>query len=151
MGNIPSPDIILLWCPIGGAVNPAASGVVTVSSGYPILNPYSNNGVHYTSEVGVTVQLDTGIDLSNATSVSIQVLDPTDSTLSWAATVVALPGYPAGIHSGVQYITQVGDWYYPGTYKVQPVVAFANWNGLGETATFTISMPYDSLGSGYAY
>lgn len=143
MGNIPSPDTILLWCPIGAAVNPAASGVVSINSGYPILNPYTNTGVHYTSEVGVNVILDTGINLASASTTNIQVFDPSETTYVWTGIAVAVPGYPAGVLSGVQYTTIGGDWYYPGTYKVQPVVTFLNWNGLGETATFTLENPYD--------
>ena len=134
MSNINPPDIILLWTPIGNAQNTATNGLVDQSTGYPILEPYVNTGVHYTNEVGVVLQLNTGVDLTNASSVSINVLLPNGSTTIWAGTKVVIDR----VNSGVQYITQSNDLYYPGTYQVQPVVTFDNWSGVGEIATFTI-------------
>lgn len=134
MGNIIPPDTILLWCPIGNVQNTATNGLVDQSTGYSILEPYQNTGVWYTGEIGVRVQLDTGIDLTWSTSVSINVLLPNGSTEVWTGGVVGLNE----VNSVIQYITQAGDLYYPGTYSVQPAVTFSNWSGFGEKATFTI-------------
>ena len=136
MGNINPPDVVLLWTPVGSALNASyPPGLVDQSTGYPILEPYSYVGEHYTNEVGVVIQLNTGIDLSQATSVSINVCQPNGSTTVWVGTVVMLNG----VNSIVQYIIQTNDLYYPGTYQLQPAVVFSNWSGFGEIATFTIS------------
>ena len=136
-GNlINPPDIILLWTPVGAVQNNAiVPGIVDQSTGYPILEPYSNLGTHYTGEIGVLVQCDTGIVLTGATSTSINVFLPNGSSATWIATVVSAPN---GISSVLQYTTQTGDLYYPGTYSVQPSVVFSNWSGFGEIGTFTI-------------
>lgn len=134
MSNINPPDCILLWAPIGNAQNTATNGILDQSTGYPILEPYSNLGTHYTGEVGVVIQLNTGIDLTLASSVSINVQQPNGSTAVWAGTKVVIDG----VNSGVQYTTLTNDLYYPGTYSVQPAVVFSNWSGFGEIATFTI-------------
>ena len=143
MASILPPDLILLWCPIGNALNTATNGLVDQSTGYPILEPYQNTGTHYTNEVGVTIQLNTGIDLTNATNTQIQVLQPNGSTATWTATVVALDR----VNSVLQYVTQAGDLYYPGTYTVQPSAQFDNWVGLGQSSSFTIYNPFSVSGS----
>ena len=136
MSNINPPDVILLWCPIGNAVNAAyPPGLVDQSTGYPILEPYSYNGTHYTNETGVVIQLNTGVDLTSASSTLINVIQPNGSTTAWVGVVVMLNG----VNSGIQYTTQTNDLYYPGTYQLQPAVVFSNWSGFGEIATFTIS------------
>ena len=135
MSNIIPPDTILLWTPIGSAQNYFYNGIVDQSTGYPLLEPYSNPGEHFTGEIGVVIQCDTGVNLINASSTSINVFLPNGSSATWIATVVSAPN---GISSVLQYTTQTGDLYYPGTYSVQPSVVFSNWSGFGEIGTFTI-------------
>ena len=138
MGNINPIDSIILWCPIGNALLNGENNVMDQSTGYSILVPYENTGKHYTGEIGVTILLDTGIDLSTATTTQIKVKIPNESTTLWNATVVSGAN---GINSILEYVTLSGDLYYPGTYQVQPVVAFSNWSGFGEISTFTIYIP----------
>ena len=94
----------------------------------------------YTNTIGAVVQLNTGIDLTLALSVQINVLLPNGSTAIWPGTVISVGGQ----NYYVQYTTVAGDLYYAGTYTVQPYVVFSNWSGLGEVATFSVCNPFQS-------
>ena len=95
-------------------------------------------GNHYINEVGTVIQLNTGIDLSLAESVSIYVKNPDCEYVVWPATVVSI----WGSNSYVQYTIQAGDLPYPGTYTVQPYIVLPNWQGWGTAATFQVNCLY---------
>ena len=79
----------------------------------------------YKGTVGLLIEVETGVDLSDATEVKLKVKKPSGTTVEWA-----------GVVSGtkIQYTTQAGDLDESGLYLIQAYVVKPTGTYLGETA-----------------
>lgn len=84
----------------------------------------------YIDEVGLTILLDAGQDITGATDVTIEVLKPSGATASWSAEV-----YDSQY---VKYLTVEGDLDEAGTYKLQCELTLGDWTGRGNTTTMRV-------------
>lgn len=91
-------------------------------------------GKNYVGDVGLAVELDTGVDLAGATGCTILVRQPDGEEVEWSAAV-----------SGTKlvHVTASGDLPLPGVYRLHAAFTLGGWSGLGECATLTI---YDKFG-----
>jgi hypothetical protein len=90
----------------------------------------------YVGDVGTTIIIDTGIDLSSATLIKIKVMDPKHTTLEWIAEV------DPSNNKFIRYITHEGDFKYNGYYFLQPYVELSTWKGSGETCRIKINSEF---------
>ena len=86
----------------------------------------------YIGDIGTEIILDTGQDLSTATSLKIKYRKPNGTTGEWAASQVS------GDSTKMKYVTQEGDLDVAGTWELQAYVEFASWQGHGEIATLVV-------------
>lgn len=86
---------------------------------------------YYVGDIGTEILVDTGSDISTATSVSLKVQKPSGKEAVWVGTV-----YDTDY---IRYVVKTGDFNEVGTYRVQAYVTLPSWSGLGDTAVFTIS------------
>lgn len=79
----------------------------------------------YKGTVGVLIEVETGVDLTDATEVKLKVKKPSGTTVEWN-----------GVASGtkIQYTTQTGDLDESGLYYIQAYVVKPTGIYLGETA-----------------
>jgi hypothetical protein len=93
-------------------------------------------GKVYKNSVGVDIIVSTGIDLTNATSTVFRVRKPSETEVTWNATVVDATN---GI---LRYTTTTNDLNEAGVYYLQPLVTFTNRILYGKTATFEVYAPF---------
>ncbi len=84
----------------------------------------------YIDEIGLTIILDAGQDITGATDVTIEVLKPSGTTVSW----------PAAVYDSqyVKYVTAEGDLDEAGMYKFQIELTLSGWTGRGNTTTLRV-------------
>ena len=84
----------------------------------------------YLNSVGVEIKLDCGVDISGSSSYAIGYFKPDGSTGLWNATISG--------SSYLTYTTTAGALNVPGEYKVQALITWSTFSGLGETASFNV-------------
>ena len=84
----------------------------------------------YAGDIGVTITIDTGIDLSAALTTNIYVKMPDGSLVIWVATVTK---GSTGLNSALIYVTKKGDLAEAGTYDLQPYITSPAFTGYGTT------------------
>jgi hypothetical protein len=91
-------------------------------------------GKVYKDDVGVQIRVNTGIDLTSATTVSLFISKPNGQNTTWTPTKEQ--PYTSGI---LVYTTMQGDLNAAGTYKLQAYVKFSESQILyGETGSFQV-------------
>lgn len=92
-------------------------------------------GKLYASTVGVTLQVETTIDLTGASKVSLLVKKPSGAEAEWVGT-------PVG--TTVQYVTQPNDLDEAGLYSIQVKAEFPDGSVFfGETVRLTVFEKYE--------
>lgn len=84
----------------------------------------------YVGDEGTEIILDSGEDLTAATSIQIAIRRPSGTVASWVA---ALYDTTKG-----RYIVQAGDLDEEGIWKLQLVVTLPAWSGRGETVDLPV-------------
>jgi len=85
---------------------------------------------YYVDDVGTTILVDVGSDVSEATECLLYVRKPNGTVVTWIAAV-------SGAEE-ISYVVQDGDWDLAGIYMLQAYVVTPAWSGRGSTATFTV-------------
>lgn len=86
---------------------------------------------HYVGEVGTIILLDTGEDVSDASSVAIKVQKPDGTEATWAGEVYQ--------NNYVKHALQAGDLDQEGAYQLQAYVAASgSYTGRGETVELPV-------------
>ena len=88
-------------------------------------------GKIYKGDIGTILIVDVKSDISDATKLSLKVLDPDGISREWAGTLEGT--------TKIKYVIISGDLDKVGTYKVQPYVERPGWIGRGETAVFFVN------------
>lgn len=88
----------------------------------------------YLGDVGLSVVVDVGQDISEASSCSIEVRKPDGSQASWEAETHTI----AGETNYLRHVTVDGDLDLCGRYLVQAHVSLLTWSGSGETTSFKV-------------
>lgn len=81
------------------------------------------------------ITLDTGIDISTASSLSIRYKKPSGETGSWSGTLSGL--------TSITYGVQSGDIDEAGTWRFQAVVVISGETGYGEIVTHNFKTPIE--------
>ena len=87
----------------------------------------------FVGDVGTSIELETGTDLRNATSLQIEATKPSGTKVTWTASVH--PDNP----TVMRYITQSGDIDEAGTWRLRAKVTMTGWSGTGTTAVMRVS------------
>lgn len=81
----------------------------------------------FVGDIGTVIQLETGVDISTATTVSIKVKKRSAkheiSLADWVGTVES--------NTKVKYTSVSGDFNVAGTYRLQAYVKMSTWEGHG--------------------
>ena len=91
----------------------------------------------YKDTTGVLIQIDMQEDISEATTKNILVRKGEGTTTTWSGSVSSTD------NNVLEYTTVEDDLDEVGTYYLQPSLVFDDWEGEGETVTFTV---YNSWG-----
>lgn len=91
-----------------------------------------NNTKVYKDDVGTVIELDTGVDLSDAYKVAIAVRKPDGTEEEWSASVNAQQ--PTRLY----HVAAEGDLDQVGEYYVQASVTMPAWSGRGQTTSFFV-------------
>lgn len=92
-------------------------------------------GKLYVGAVGVKLIVDTGVDLSGATYVSLKVKKPDGSETEWIGSALG---------TKIEYIIQQGDLDQSGFYKIQAYVEFSDGSKMyGETDGMYVYKNFD--------
>lgn len=84
----------------------------------------------YVSSLGVTIIVETDIDLTNATEVSLLVRKPNSGDVVWSADKYET--------TKMAYLLQAGDLNERGIYKIQAKAVFADKTLYGSTLPFRV-------------
>ncbi len=84
----------------------------------------------YVGDFGTEFLLDTGVDITSATTVEIHFEKPNETIGKWVGVVKN--------KTKIQYITKQGDLNQEGQWKLQAYVVFSSGTWRGEVATFKI-------------
>jgi hypothetical protein len=88
------------------------------------------------NEIGVPIEVDTGLDLSAATVTKLLVRKPGEGPVEWADVTVD--------DTSIVYVTVAGDLDKKGEYRVAAYVEFAGGvERTGATARFTVEERFD--------
>jgi hypothetical protein len=90
---------------------------------------------HYVGEIGCEIIIDTGMDLSNALALQLNVKKPDGTLATWLASAYAFSSMQ---NTGIIYTTVDGDFDQAGTYEIQPSITLSDWQGLAQTAKIVI-------------
>lgn len=90
----------------------------------------------YIGTVGLAINLNTGMNLTEATKVSIKVMTPDGKKREWVGSVSQADNMI------ITYITQIGDLVKDGIYKLQAYVEISAFKGLGETVELTVNKEF---------
>jgi hypothetical protein len=88
---------------------------------------------HYVGEEK-TVVVDTGVDISAATTTIIMVKKPDDTVVEWAAEVYIIEG----VSSYLKYVLLSTDLNIPGLFEIQSKVIIGGKTLYGDTARFEV-------------
>jgi hypothetical protein len=94
---------------------------------------------HYVGEIGKTIILDCGVDVSAATSTKIKVKKPDGTIVTWNADVYTI----SGVTNYLKYVTVSGDFDQAGQYEVQAYVTIGGYTGYGLTSRFEVYELFD--------
>lgn len=88
----------------------------------------------YVGDVGTLIELDTGVDISTATSVKVSAQKPDGETVLWT-----------GMISGtkVQYATMPDDLDQAGRWLLQAVVTLPTGTWRGGVSTLVVYLPFE--------
>lgn len=89
----------------------------------------------YVGDVGTILVVDTGSDITLATTTKILVRKPDGTETFWTGTLYNT--------RYIKYTILANDFDMSGTYYLQSYVVLPTWTGRGETATITV---YDYYG-----
>lgn len=89
----------------------------------------------YVGDIGIAIRLDTKQNVSSASVKKIKYKKPNGDEGEWDATVVS--------NTKLQYITESGVLDKAGSWLLQAYVVLTGWTGLGDTATLTVTNPYN--------
>jgi hypothetical protein len=110
--------------------------MTTISTDY---RDYPNNKRVYQGTVGASIKLDTGVDLSSATTLEIRVMRPSGVLATWTASVYA----PSGTATqSITYTTVSGDLDELGVYVLQSYVKGPGVEVLGDAFAIIVIPPY---------
>lgn len=87
-------------------------------------------GKLYIGDIGTSILVEVGIDLTAATGHSISVLKPNKKRVTWASTMEGT--------TALKYIVQAGDLDIAGIYSLQAFVEIGGGRWHGQTATFEV-------------
>lgn len=99
---------------------------------------------HYIDEVGTVVLINTGGDISDADTVSLDIKKPSGAIVEWVGTVADI--IRDGItyeNYGIRYVILAGDFNEAGIYKLQSLIDGIPGNWPGNTANFRIYARFD--------
>jgi hypothetical protein len=86
---------------------------------------------HYVGDVGTSIVVDVGTNISRAKKLILMVQKPKESTTTqWNGTLQGT--------TKIKYVVKKGDWNKAGTYKLQVYVEMPGWSGYGDLTTFKI-------------
>ena len=88
-------------------------------------------GKIYKGDIGTVLIVDVKTDISDATKLSLKVLDPDGISREWAGTLEGT--------TKIRYVVVEGDLNKVGIYKVQPYIERPGWTGRGETVEFFVN------------
>jgi len=91
----------------------------------------------YVGDVGTIIIIDTGIDISSASVIKINVMDPKRERWEWTAMVD-----PTN-NKFIRYIVKEGDFKHSGFYFLQPYIELPSWKGSGETCRIRINKEFE--------
>ena len=88
----------------------------------------------YVGDIGTIITLDTGEDITSATTCDIKVRKGDGTLTTWTGVL--------SDSNSISYTILAGDLNCTGTYSVQAYIIMPSWRGLGETAQFRV---YDTF------
>ena len=91
---------------------------------------------YYIGDIGTLIRVDTGVDIHDATTVSLLVLKPSDVIEEWDGEV------DEDFPTEIQHTTELGDFTSAGTYKVQAYVETTEGTWKGSTTSFVVSADF---------
>lgn len=94
----------------------------------------------YVGDVGTALEVNTFIDLTDASTKQIKIKKPDGTILTKTGTI------PVGLNPSdgkIVYFTEAGDLSVAGRYYVQPRIVTASSDHLGNTAVFEVFAVYD--------
>lgn len=89
---------------------------------------------YYVGDVGTEILVDTGSDISSASTLELRVKKPDGTTDTWTGTLDGT--------DSISYTTVSGDFDQSGEWTLQAYVVLPSWTGRGESVAFTL---YDSF------
>jgi hypothetical protein len=90
---------------------------------------------YYVGDIGTVIIVNTCVDLSTATQVSLKVEKPDGTLATWPGTVYET--------NSIRYVVQDGDFDQDGEYSVQAYIKIQDWQGRGATATFRVASVFN--------
>ena len=90
----------------------------------------------YVGDVGTKIILNCDTDVSTATILTIEVLKPDGTEISWTAT-------KESGNTSISYTTEANDLDIPGVWRMQASITSPAWVGLGETAKIRVHRIHD--------
>jgi hypothetical protein len=90
---------------------------------------------YYKDTVGLTIDVETGIDVSAATNIVFHVKKPNGKWYEWTS------GITVQDNTQFRYMTQSGDLNLAGNYLLYPVCTLGGWTGAGNPDRFLIENP----------
>lgn len=92
-------------------------------------------GKIYVGDTGTDIILDSGADISSATTLQIKYKKPSGDTGAWTATVQST--------TKAVYTTQAGDLDESGEWRIQIYVELSSWSGHGEAVSLTVNSLFE--------
>jgi hypothetical protein len=92
-------------------------------------------GKVYVTDDGTAIELDVGVDVSDATTLQIKAKKPTGSIDTWTATLVGT--------SVLRYVATAGDFSPAGVWSLQARVVTPDGVWLGETVKLRVYAAYE--------
>ena len=90
---------------------------------------------YYKDTVGLTINVETGVDVNAATGVVFHVKKPNGKWYQWTA------GITVQNDTILRYMTVNGDLNQAGWYLLYPVLTLGGWTGAGNPDRFLIEDP----------
>jgi hypothetical protein len=84
----------------------------------------------FVGDIGTEIIVDTTVDLSAATVLSLKVIKPGTAEITWPGTLYET--------TKIRYVIQSGDFNVAGGYLLQAYVEMPGWSGRGNVATFEV-------------
>jgi len=91
---------------------------------------------YYIGDIGTEILVNTGIVLSEATSLRLEIRKPSGKEVEW--TGVLGPRNTVGEYTSIKYVVLTGDWDEGGWWSLQSYVVFASGSWRGATVQFKL-------------